>query len=352
MYHRRPIVFALVFSAGCVLVASGGVQTVETSPSIRCESDTICFDAVNQFDRPQRRVQIMNVTDVTVRIEKVRSSCACLNANMSVDELSPGETSHLDLELITDVPWSRERTFTVFIKYEAPKPLRSDVLFIQVQAAPVEAVIKLLPPHARLDLGDIYSGSTAARSVKYMFLRHPDNEFISAAVSEKFLDVILVPPTSSESRWGEVRILVHPDAPIGELSGVVELESDCRQLKHLKIPFSGYVVGNTEILPRLCFIPYAVAADEGAQVLVRSRDGTPFRLKILRNDSKRVLELSGMSGLAQPMHRLNICAQSVRNTEPRKYTLAIEAAYGRGVTETILLPIVVLRPIGVENTEG
>jgi hypothetical protein len=219
---------------------------------------------------------LTNRGDSAVQILETRGSCGCLKPKLSSNNLKPGETTTLELEVGTLSQPEGQNIWSVYLKCRCVGSETEQVVRVQVKAN-VERELAVEPAALRL------FGSPGLAHEITLIDRRPNPLTISTirTTSPRVLAEWSGPWQRASTGWQRKLLVQLADGPDGKLDEVVQLFSDDPDYREISIRVSGalrskrrYVISPDEVKLQ--------AASEGSTssflILIRSADGRPVEI--------------------------------------------------------------------------
>lgn len=175
-------VFALVFS--CLQREHNVDRLVfgDALEALQVNEKTIDFGTVPEGKKIRKVYSLQNSTDKLVRILKVLPSCACVSSNIGDSEISPGQTTDIEIEFDSDGrPGRPSNKVVVTYRVGNEEDVHSITLFLIGRVLP-----KLLIDPDYHDFGQVEYEKTYKASVKVVSEVTPDFEIRRLAVVPYF----------------------------------------------------------------------------------------------------------------------------------------------------------------------
>ena len=209
-------------------------------PKAKAETLVHDFGVMPRGETASHTFILRNEGDEDLLIEIVRASCACTVVDHP-DVIKPGENGEIRIDLDTMLlngPSSKN----VSLYTNDPAAARID-LTVKADSRPY---IDVFPGYFRYI---VVQGFTDEATIKQTVLASSPKEFSVVAVEAPvpFIDVSFREATAAERdenhdgpQW-IVEATLAPDAPVGPLSGYIEIVTDHARQKKASIPLSGFV---------------------------------------------------------------------------------------------------------------
>ena len=230
-----------------LIICFGSFASGKTGPKIKFEEESFDFGKINQGDVLTHLFIFQNAGDVTLKIDRVHSSCGCTAALISQKEVAPGEKGEVK---VTFNSRGFRGKVTKYIYVDTNDPIQSTKKLL------ISANIEV-PPQPRISL-DRYSADVGlflegeemrTRTVisnrgeleLIVDCSHQDATFFSGGKEISF--PLRIPAGKSK----EVEIRIPPQKKRGVIREYIVIKSNDPNRKTLSFFHSGYIVTKKQL---------------------------------------------------------------------------------------------------------
>jgi hypothetical protein len=239
MFEKLPFSLFLIgmiispaFAQEDIAPSDGSVH----APRIVCAEPTYDFGERDSTETVEHTFTIKNEGDLTLVLSRVRPSCGCTVANLSRDEVPPGEEAQLSTRLSLKGRSGRQRKN---IRVESNDP-ETPNLMLYLEGSAVNN-IEIKPRH--IYFGQLSQDAVATSVVEVTSLKPLEIKAASSTVD--YFEVILDPLQDG----GGYRVSVVTKPPLAQGSSQGEIRLERGQGEALTIPASVMVVGPLAVAP-------------------------------------------------------------------------------------------------------
>jgi hypothetical protein len=246
------------------------LTTAPDKPLFFAEPD-FSFGTVTEHDTVSHTFRFINETREPVALEHVSHVCDCAQVIFAKDPIPPGESGEIEVLLDT--------------AHQAGPQLIAFEVYLKAQESPVSQLrlagfvkpIMSVDPSAVI-LTDVASGQTASRTLTISHLGAKLWTVTSVEVDSQNLSVEV--PTAGESRKEhEVRVTFNQQSAPAKLPEHVIIHTSLQDNPTVVIPVICSSAPALELHPPdFSFGRMVKGETKTATVLIRSADGTPFRI--------------------------------------------------------------------------
>ena len=178
---------------------------------IALDKDRIICENIPLNQIKEYNVEILNQGDSALKIDKIRSSCKCLNGELvPLESIAPGNKKVLKVRVDTTGLYGKKEYFLILQSNDPKTPFKKLPVMVSI-LPPKEPVLKVFPEE--IEFGLIHEGKSRARII----VKNPGGESLTVQLITRFEGI-----TFSESSFsispGEKKN-VEINAEIGKLQG-------------------------------------------------------------------------------------------------------------------------------------
>lgn len=240
----------------------------------------------------QHTFTITNIYDVPMQVVYVRKSCSCLEAFPPLGTIPPNETAEFKVTMDAN-------------KFKGPNAQTFNVTFgpnfvstatIQVKAN-ARADVQLAP--GQVNFGVVAQGAKASQTVTVRYTgRQRDWKITGVAPSAGPFDVTIEEPGN---KWfnSEFRVTValKPNAPSGQVSGTVQLQTNDSTAPLVPISVSAVVQAPLTVAPaKAKFARVTVGQTATQRIMIRA--AKPFKVEPYADDATGISADVGLNAAA------------------------------------------------------
>lgn len=208
-------------------------RAADPQPRLLVEHPVYDFGQVEQGTSVEHVFKLRNGGDGPLRVEHVKSTCACTVGAVLGRDVPPGGETWVTLQLDTgELAGPTAKTITVYSN-DPDHPVSG----LSVQGV-VLADLVVDPP--LVYLGRVEAGQRASHTVEVRPGRPDGTTRATAVRAPSFLRARLTPDPADAARQ-LLEVGVAPDAPVGPISGEVVLETTGARHREIVVPVFGTV---------------------------------------------------------------------------------------------------------------
>ncbi|UCG32523.1 MAG: DUF1573 domain-containing protein [Phycisphaerales bacterium] len=242
----RAVAVCAVLLAGAALCHAESPQTgVGNDSPFRIDPKAIDFGQVVRGQTPQSRIRLINVSERTVTVRRVKTECECIGLALDgPTEMQPGGVLEVDLNYATMREPAGETTKKLIFEYEDGGEKRFE-FDVSIDIVPGVAFEPAFLSFGRLRVGE-------ARTMP-LLLETPDEVDFAVAKAETSDDMISTDYSRKEharmSPQHQIDVTVGPFTEPGRFSGTVVLHTQHWSDTELEVPVFAEVIGKVTVEP-------------------------------------------------------------------------------------------------------
>ena len=232
------VVLALILCAGLAIGAIPGQRTL--SPGIAFSEELWDFGTIRQGDVVTHMFEVRNTGEAELVISKVRTSCGCTAALLSLPEIVPGGSSKIKVTFDSSGFRGKVSNYIYVESNDPDEPLRKLTITANVEVPP-QPTIELA--ENSWDFGLITEGErpTYILSVKNIGERElliTEIETWSPHCTTKLLSAKNIPP----GKMGRISISYDSTGQKGIMEDFLYINSNDPSRKTIVFPLTGYII--------------------------------------------------------------------------------------------------------------
>ena len=279
---KREIIFLLLCLLFILASKRSGAETTVTEeipavrPQIEVIEPTFDFGSVYEGDQVPHTFKFKNVGNAILKISRVRATCGCTTTRISNREIAPGEFGEVEAIFRTTGFTGRQRK-TIYIHSNDPlKPVTKLELKGHVKVG-----VEVKP--RRLVFKNVQKDTAVTRELEIKQVGEEELVLGEVTTNLEYLKIDSVEKKLGDKKVYIVRVTLEKDAPVGNIHGVVEVNTNLERWKTVKVWVSGKVVGDIRLSPEWMRFTAPAGERQSFSLLISTR-GSNF--KILRIENK------------------------------------------------------------------
>ena len=226
-------------------------------PAIFFKDSDYDFGQIYKGQKVEHIYKFENRGEDTLKIEKVKTSCGCTVARLTVDTILPGETGEIKVAFSSgSISGNINKSITVASNDpETPK------YRLTISGEIIKELI-INPEH--IDFGSISVGKKTSKIITIKSQTGPDFKIKKMIPSKPFIDAKIVGEKDGEYT---IEIALNHNSVTGRLSGGIYLETNSQIQSNVNIPFFGEITGDVSTYPKKIYYGPVVQGKEKSQKL-------------------------------------------------------------------------------------
>lgn len=290
--RQRSLEFCFAILLGMTL---SGVSHAQTNSSIFPETMKD-FGVVPRGPMLKHYFTVKNTTGQNLQLGSVRVSCGCVTANLTSQNLAPGQSAALYATMDTR-RFLGDKLVTIYVQVLSPS---FEELSLQVKAYS-RSDVQISPD--TLNFGRVQRGKPNGGKVTVSFYGNPGWQITQATCPSNYVTpkVTQVKATAAEVAY-EIEAELRADIPVGRWFTDITLQTNQESVPRLRVPVSVEVTSVVVAQPTELRWPTAKVG-EPAETRVILRAAEPF--KIVRVEGAQgPLAVEGVDDEAKAIHVL------------------------------------------------
>lgn len=247
-------------------------------PDVRFDAYSWDFGTIVQGERASHTFRLSNVGNRELIVSDVSASCDCLTARWSSDRIPAGGEGEITVEFD-----GTGRTFTQSkdMRIASNDPITP---FVRLAVSGYVRSLRLRFSPKRVDFGERRRTETA-RAELYVPSSSEDPVQVEKVSSDTPFIEAAISPAKSQDRPGTMIILtLKPGAPIGQLNGLLTIESSHPRDPTTRVPVSARIRGDIALDHDAFFFGLLKKGAEGRSVVTMTNAGDePLRIAGIDN---------------------------------------------------------------------
>jgi hypothetical protein len=251
--------------------------------------------------------RLTNTTRATVHIANVRASCGCTSATTSNDEVAPGQSTVILVQMDTR-RFAGVKSVTIYVQLDRPQ---WEEVRLWVQANSRDDIS--FNPET-IAFGQVKRGAPARAAVAISFLGNADWQIQSAACDSNYVQTEYqeVHRDTGEVRY-QLTAHIRPDAPVGKWYTDVWLKTNDPASARVRVPLTVEVQSPLSINPTVAVLGQVKAGVETERRLIL-RGVKPFRVTSV-DGTDAFLQVKDSTPASKPVHVLTVRLKADRPGE-------------------------------------
>ena len=224
------------------------------APKISFDDRIYDFGVVEPEDKPQHYFTFKNTGQADLVISKVKSSCGCTAALLSEERIPPGELGRIEIKFDPRGRRGKQQK-TVSVHSNAEN---ESVIQLTIQGV-VKASVEVVPE--QIFFSSVNNQEVYEKRIRVLGAGDGKLEITHVETSSPFLSGEISPPQPGEVITYEVKILLHPGAPVGKLEETLTIHTNNEARPHLNVSIEGNVLGPISVYPEQLFLGFINAGE-------------------------------------------------------------------------------------------
>ncbi len=336
---KRGFWGALLVALSCVVLGGAGYLFLHRSPAIQLDDVAWDFGILLPGAIVQHRFAIANSGGMPLHVERIRTGCQYLSAELSSEPIQPGE--HASLEITMQAPLERGSDgFSVWLETNDPQNPTSQLTI----AFSVEPAWRVLPN--LVDLGLVGSAGLPVRRTVRVEANRDDLSLDGLHVECESPDVEVTSVEETAPGTYEVRLELAQTAATGPLDGFMLLRSGQSSPVAQRVQIVGRVLGSVRAWPEVLYFHEVPVAGAAADVQLRGEGLRSVRKALLSPSIRDLASVTWSTveegvDLRVQVSQPHVDAGAGARTSVVRGSVRVTTDGGRN--ETIELPVIIAR---------
>ena len=245
-------------------------------PQIQVTEPVFHFGSVYEGEEVTHTFKIKSVGNDTLRISKVDAPCGCSKVKIFTKEIPHGEFGEIEATFRTK-GYRGQQSKTIFVHSNDPlKPITQ----LQLKGN-VKVEVEVKP--STLSFNNVQKNKAVTKEFEIIQMGETELMLGKLTTNIKYLKIDLVEKKRKDKGSFLVRATLKSDAPVGNISGMIEVSTNLERQKTIKVPVWGKIVGKIKLSPEWIRFRVPAGGKEIFPIFISTR-GSNF--KILRIENK------------------------------------------------------------------